>query len=427
VTKVTIVSRTQMAHGVCIGGLTRDDRRNVRLLPASGEHSHPLDAQYVVGDVWDVELAAPSSLVPPHVEDQLVLSGRRVAPQSGLEVWLRNNVAPWRGGASSLFDGRLHVTPSGKAYVGRDAVPSSSVGFWVPTDDLVLDESAERYQVPWRDGWISVKYVGSDPPAAVIVAGTLVRVSLSRWFPNSTGIDGCWLQISGWYASSRKAAAAGPHSLPGNRAALDPSPPSLPNAGIPPSRIVPRSVAPTRLRFGRRPAPVPNLPALRLSEDRWTAGLQRTVIASQHAAGAFARAKPARPKPSTRSAFPRVNLNSDRQRALDRELVRQLLSGGPTSRVRGRSAPIVRVPGQANRAPGDVHRRSHPINPNSRDHISHGAAIARATKPVPVTVTVVRAPTPGPQASSSPSNRPSWRPTRSGTSVPLPPDWRDQE
>jgi hypothetical protein len=42
-----------------------------------------------VGDVWDVELAAPSSLIAPHIEDQLVLSGRRVAPQSGLEVWLR--------------------------------------------------------------------------------------------------------------------------------------------------------------------------------------------------------------------------------------------------------------------------------------------------------------------------------------------------
>ena len=416
-----------MAHGVCIGGLTRDDRRNVRLLPASGEHSHPLDAPYVVGDVWELELAAPSSVIAPHVEDQLVLSGQWLALQSGLEVWLKNNVAPWRGGASSLFDGRLHVTPSGRAFVGRDALPTSSVGFWVPTDDLVLDESGNRYLVPWKDDQISVKYVGSDTPAAVIMAGTLVRVSLSRWFLSPAGVDGCWLQISGWYASSRKAAAAGPHSMPGNRAALDPSPPSLPNAGVPPSRIVPRSVAPTRVRFGRRPAPVPNLPALRLSEDRWTAGLQRKVIASQHAAGAFTRAKPAPPKPSTRSASPRVNLNSDRQRALDRELVRQLLSGEPTFRVRGRSAPIVRVPGQANRAPGDARRRSHPINPNSRDHMSHGAAIARATKPVPVKVTVVRAPTPGPQASSSPSNRPSWRPTRSGASVPLPPDWRDQE
>jgi hypothetical protein len=426
VTKVTIVSRTQMGPGVCIGGLTRDDRRNVRLLPPSGEHSHPLDAPYVVGDVWDVELAAPSSLIAPHIEDQLVVSGRRLAIQSGLEVWLKNNMAPWRGGASSLFDGRLHVTPSGRAYVGRDVIPSSSVGFWVPTDDLVLDESGKRYLVPWRDGRISVKYVGSDTPAAVIVAGTLVRVSLSRWF-SPAGIDGCWLQISGWYASSRKAAAAGPHSMPGNGAALDPSPPIHPNAGVPPSRIVPRSVAPTRARFGRRPAPVPNLPALRLSEDRWTAGLQRKVIESQHAAGASPRAKPAPPKPSTRRASPRAKLHSGPQQAVDRELVRQLLSSEPTFRVRGRSAPIVRVPGQANRAPGDARRRNHPINPNSRDHMSHGAAIARATKPVPVTVTVVRAPTPGPQASSSPSNRPSWRPTRSGASVPLPPDWRDQE
>jgi hypothetical protein len=152
VTKVTIVSRTQMFDGVCIGGLTRDDHRNVRLLPASGEHSHPLDAPYIVGEVWDFELAAPSSLIAPHVEDQLVVSGRRLAMQSGLEVWLMNGVAPWRGGASSLFDGRVHVTPSGRAYVGRDAIPSSSVGFWVPTDDLVLDESGKRYLVPWKDG-----------------------------------------------------------------------------------------------------------------------------------------------------------------------------------------------------------------------------------------------------------------------------------
>jgi hypothetical protein len=392
VTKVTIVSRTQMFDGVCIGGLTRDDRRNVRLLPPSGEHSHPLDAPYVIGDVWDIELAVPSSLIAPHVEDQLVVSGRRVALQSGLEVWLRNNVTPWRGGASSLFDGRLHVAPSGSAFVARDAIPTSSVGFWVPTDDLVLDKSGKRYLMPWKDDRISVKYVGSDTPAAVIVAGTLVRVSLSRWF-SPAGIDGCWLQISGWYASSRKAVAAGPHSMPGNRAALDPSPPSLPKAGVPPSRIVPRSVGPTRARFGRRRAPVPHLPALRLSEDRWTAGLQRKSIAAQRAAGALTRAEPAPQKRTTRPASRGVNRNPDRKRVLDRELVRQLLSGEPTFRARGRSAPIVRTltsTPAATLGASDSRSRAHMTPLDNNHDMTHEETNLRAKAVVGPTVASIR-------------------------------------
>jgi hypothetical protein len=199
VTKVTIVSRTRMKSGVCIGGLTREDHRSVRLLPATGDHAHPADAPYKVGDVWDLELRPALAIERPHVEDALVVGGRRVAPQMGLGTWLAANTHPWTGGAEALYDGKLRLTPSGRAYISRDDVSSVSVGFWLPNRDLVLDETGTRYTAPWRDNQISVAYVGECAPEPFICAGTLVRVSLSRWLLTRTGIEGCWLQISGWY------------------------------------------------------------------------------------------------------------------------------------------------------------------------------------------------------------------------------------
>jgi hypothetical protein len=398
VTKVTIVSRTQMSHGVCIGGLTRDDRRNVRLLPACGEHSHPTDAPYVIGEVWDFVLAPPSSMIAPHVEDQLVVSGRRVALQSGLEVWLRNNVTPWRGGASSLFDDRLHVTPSGKAYVGRNAIPASSVGFWVPTDDLVLDESEKRYQVPWKDGRISVKYVGSDPPAAVIVAGTLVRVSLSRWFLSPAGIDGCWLQISGWYASSRKEAVAPPTPVLSAGRVLAVEAPGLARVRasfetdrreVAPSRPVTRVVQPMPppIHFEvptRRPPKVP-IPG------------------------------PASMRGSRRAS----------RSAQDRELVHQLLARD-APRIRGRSAPIVRTPTSAvsaQVAPGESRRRVHATALDDNHDMTHAEANWRARAIAQSTVASIRE-----MARERERVETEQREKRSGAwSLPLPPDWRDQE
>jgi hypothetical protein len=205
VTEVVIVSRTRMHSGVCIGGLTRDEHRNVRLLPQTGAHSHPVDAPYRIGQIWEMNLEQPAVVQPPHVEDMLVRAARYSALQDGLDRWLRASVLPWEGDASGLFDGRLHRSTSGSAYISHEAVPESSVGFWMPTQDLRLDASAgARYVARWGSEAVSVAYVGLEEPLSLIPSGTLVRVSLARWFaPGNTGFEACWLQISGWYGQDR--------------------------------------------------------------------------------------------------------------------------------------------------------------------------------------------------------------------------------
>jgi hypothetical protein len=201
VTEVVIVSRTRMQSGVCVGGLTRTGHRSVRLLPHTGAHSHPENAPYRIGQVWEMDLDFTAVITPPHTEDVLVMGDFLRGVESSLEPWLREHVQPWRGDASGLFGGLLHRSGSGTAYISHEAVSESSVGFWLPGRGLHLDASkGARYVAPWGDKEVSIPYVGLEEPLPLIPSETLVRVSLARWLaPGGTGFEGCWLQVSGWY------------------------------------------------------------------------------------------------------------------------------------------------------------------------------------------------------------------------------------
>ena len=199
--KTVIVSRTRMHSGVCIGGLTRDEFTSVRLMPPDGERSWPEASPFHIGEVWDLDLAIPTTIDPPHVEDRLVSAERRVATQSGLDRWLGANVSPWSGDLHATFGGLLQLTRGGAAYIGRDRISRQSVGFWRPDHDLVLmDGEKVRYQSRLGEREVHVAYVGTDVPPAIIAAESLTRLSLSRWY-HLAGVDGCWLQLSGCYGS----------------------------------------------------------------------------------------------------------------------------------------------------------------------------------------------------------------------------------
>jgi hypothetical protein len=63
-----------------------------------------------------------------------------------------------------------------------------------------------RYGYPKTTNWRSLPYVGFEEAAEIIPAGTLVRVSLARWWDtNGTTEERCSLQLSGWYDSKTKA------------------------------------------------------------------------------------------------------------------------------------------------------------------------------------------------------------------------------
>lgn len=138
------------------------------------------------------------------MEDVLVTSGDFLYTRSDLAALLPGLVQIWAGGVNSLFDGKISgPTSSGSGYV-QDDLPNQSVGFWMPDCDLQLESEDSPYSYGrrfyYRSEPFRLPYVGVATPAEQIPAGTLVRVSLSRWFkPLGASRESCYLQISGSY------------------------------------------------------------------------------------------------------------------------------------------------------------------------------------------------------------------------------------
>ena len=74
--------------------------------------------------------------------------------------------------------------------------------FWISDKNLTksIYFNKPRYNYKYIDGWKSLPYVGFDEAIDIIPAGTLIRVSLARWWnTNGTTETRCSLQLSGWY------------------------------------------------------------------------------------------------------------------------------------------------------------------------------------------------------------------------------------
>jgi hypothetical protein len=202
--KVLIVAKTRMGQLACVGGLTRDNQ-NVRLLQLDGL-SQPLHTDYEIGDLWDMKLLPCQETEPPHVEDVLV--NRTACVYLGKvknpKHLLMDRVKIWQGGVTSLYDGLVCFTENGSGYICRWAgLPRQSVGFWLADQALrrVDSEKKIRYQYPRKDGLALITYVGFAQPVEILPVGTLLRVSLARWWkPEGSEMEErCYLQLSGWY------------------------------------------------------------------------------------------------------------------------------------------------------------------------------------------------------------------------------------
>ena len=127
---------------------------------------------------------------------------------------LMPRIHPWQGGPEQLFDGLLCLRGTSSGYISElQGVPKCSTGFWLPDRSLVLNkplvpdkhENKLYYEMLHRangkhPSMLSVKYVGFAEPINMLPAGTLLRVSLARWWkPNETNEERCYLQLSGWY------------------------------------------------------------------------------------------------------------------------------------------------------------------------------------------------------------------------------------
>ena len=198
-----IVSKTEAGREVCVGALAAD-RSNVRLTEDLDSHFLPADTLYEIGQVWELNYSPRNDVIPPHVEDVLVTSGEFSREIPDMAQSLMEWVTPWRGDVTGLFDGKIQgPTTNGSLFI-QDNVPNQSVGFWIPDRDLAGSYTPGMTAFYYYYNQTRLPYVGvAHPPPALIDAGTLVRVSLARWYkPRDAAPDfpeRCYLQISGSY------------------------------------------------------------------------------------------------------------------------------------------------------------------------------------------------------------------------------------
>ncbi|HWQ91747.1 MAG TPA: RecQ family ATP-dependent DNA helicase, partial [Clostridia bacterium] len=202
--KVLIVAKTRRGLGACVGGMTQNGR-SVRLVAVDAATNERAGLEYGVGEVWELETAPVSAILPPHIEDVLVLSAQRLRLSDKIEETIRRFMPPVSGGPDQLFQGLTQATGTGGLYVTeRTGIPDRSTMFWVPDQPLELDYEGKRirYRYPTSDGGRALTFVGFQEPLSRIPAGALLRVSLAhRWRPQDKPQEElrCFLQISGWF------------------------------------------------------------------------------------------------------------------------------------------------------------------------------------------------------------------------------------
>lgn len=203
---VLIVSKTRMRGGhVCVGGLDLDRDRNVRLLDASGENQ-PTNTEFQIGEIWEIRYRPLSPCQPPHVEDVLVSRSKMVAVQDNLADFIANRCSVVSGPLRNTFDGCLERTGARSAFISRNgSVPGHSVCFWRTDVSLFRDDYDGKIRYQFQEGheWRHVTFVGFQNAKPKIHRGTLVRLSLARWWkrPDEAAEEPekCFLQLSGYY------------------------------------------------------------------------------------------------------------------------------------------------------------------------------------------------------------------------------------
>ena len=177
--------------------------RNVRLLTSNGGNQ-ARDALFHVGQIWRISYAQKTNLVSPHSEDVMVQSSHLSATLSGVEIksFISKNCNVITGSLSNLFGGSVHSPLHAASYIDATSVPNHSVCFWKSNVNLIyknlFDKDKYHYADAKHDTYFT--YVGVESVIGIIPQGSIVRMSLARWWspPNSES-KACYLQLSGWF------------------------------------------------------------------------------------------------------------------------------------------------------------------------------------------------------------------------------------
>lgn len=198
---VFIVSRTQMANGICVGGINEDTGELIRLHNEKGGNLKS-DAPYMVGERWNLNIEKAWNSRPiPHVEDM------QTSPVSMIENIGLKGVAEFvktqdlgnrftNGELAETFEGCLHLEGT-KNYINRNKIPSFSTQFWVADKDLHHKEMWGKHYYFYDN--VRLKFVGYQNIVDKIPSGTIIRLSLANWWDDGCGEERCYLQLSGWY------------------------------------------------------------------------------------------------------------------------------------------------------------------------------------------------------------------------------------
>lgn len=206
--KVAIVAKTRRRHGACVGGITFEGR-SVRLEAANAACNERAGLEFNIGDVWEVDARPAPRLLPPHVENVIVRTKRKLPQQIDPVCLVNQHMPPVVGNPTLLYDGLVQCTGGGVLYIAeRTGIPAFSTLFWRPDQDLTRDEQGMRlrYRYPARPGLpnssCTLTFVGFQEPVKLIPAGTLLRVSLAHWWRPADRPDDeprCYVQLSGWF------------------------------------------------------------------------------------------------------------------------------------------------------------------------------------------------------------------------------------
>lgn len=220
--KLVIVAKTRMRTGACVGAITFEGQ-SVRLIAPNQDAGDHFNLEYEIGDVWEVEGEPPAVLRPPHVENIVVRSKRKLRAVELARVvgFIEKTMPPHIGDPEQLYEGLVRHTPGGPLYITERedlparGIPCRSTLFWRPDRDLLRDEESKRirYRYPGDDGGCTLTFVGFQEPPPVIPAGALMRVSLAHWWRPEEHLEQelrCYVQLSGWFGENGNAAAHSP-------------------------------------------------------------------------------------------------------------------------------------------------------------------------------------------------------------------------
>lgn len=141
---VLIVSRTQMANGICVGGINEDTCKLIRIHDDRGRNL-ALDAPYQIGDRWEmfVEKAWNARLLP-HVEDMQTTPIRKInnVGYVGIVNYIKTHSFGQQficGKLQNTFEGCLHLNGT-QNFINKERIPSFSTQFWIADKDLIHKE-----------------------------------------------------------------------------------------------------------------------------------------------------------------------------------------------------------------------------------------------------------------------------------------------